>query len=54
MAEEVPRCASLDGEGLVSEGTGQSLRVASRHAVAVLNLAREEHALLLRELIAAP
>jgi len=35
---------SLDGEGLLQDGTGQALRIAHTHAIPVLNLARAEHA----------
>jgi hypothetical protein len=34
---------SLDGEGLLDDGTGQALRVAREAAIPVLNLARPEH-----------
>ena len=39
-------CASLDGEEVVAEGTGQALRIARAHSVPVLNLARAQHARL--------
>jgi hypothetical protein len=35
--------ASLDGEGLYDDGTGQALRIASAYGVPVLNLARPDH-----------
>jgi hypothetical protein len=34
---------SLDGDGLYEDGTGQALRIAHAHGVAVFNLARPEH-----------
>jgi LDH2 family malate/lactate/ureidoglycolate dehydrogenase len=34
---------SLDGEGLFDDGTGQALRIARHHGIAVLNLARADH-----------
>ncbi|HEY4428848.1 MAG TPA: hypothetical protein VGN08_11650 [Solirubrobacteraceae bacterium] len=34
---------SLDGAGLLSEGTGQALRIAHANSVPVFNLARPEH-----------
>ena len=34
---------SLDGEGGKSGGTGQALRLATRHGIPVRNLARDEH-----------
>jgi hypothetical protein len=40
----------LDGSDPRSQGTGQALRVAHDHAIPVFNLARPEHALLVREL----
>jgi len=39
----------LDGEDPRAGGTGQALRVAARHGIPVLNLARRAHALALRE-----
>lgn len=39
----------LDGRGARAGGTGQALRVAHAHGIAVLNLRREEHAQLLQE-----
>jgi hypothetical protein len=36
--------ASLDGSGPQSGGTGQALRIAHHHGVAVFNLARPDHA----------
>jgi hypothetical protein len=38
---------SLDGAELYDDGTGQTLRIASEHGIAVLNLARPEHVELL-------
>jgi hypothetical protein len=38
---------SLDGEGLLDDGTGQALRIAAQRAIPVLNLARAEHLALL-------
>jgi len=35
---------SLDGRGLLSDGTGQALRIAHAHRIPVLNLARPGHA----------
>jgi hypothetical protein len=35
---------SLDGQGRRVGGTGQALRIAHQHAIAVFNLARPEHA----------
>jgi hypothetical protein len=34
---------SLDGERLFGDGTGQALRIAHRHGIPVLNLARPDH-----------
>jgi hypothetical protein len=44
----------LDGESPRAEGTGQALRIAHRHGVPVLNLARPEHELRVRELALPP
>ena len=44
-------CGSLDGEGLLAEGTGQALRIAHHRGIPVYNLARREHA---RRLSPAP
>ena len=35
---------TLDGRDLYADGTGQALRIAHRHGVTVLNLARGDHA----------
>jgi hypothetical protein len=40
----------LDGDDPRAEGTGQALRIAARHGIAVFNLARPEHAARVREL----
>ncbi|HWX95918.1 MAG TPA: hypothetical protein VNZ01_03615 [Solirubrobacteraceae bacterium] len=34
---------SLDGRDLYQDGTGQALRIAHRHGISVLNLARPDH-----------
>jgi hypothetical protein len=50
---------SLDGEGVLADGTGQALRVAAHHGIPVLNLALAnhrrciEHLRRTRELLAA-
>jgi hypothetical protein len=42
--------AGLHGADPRAGGTGQALRVAAQRGIAVLNLARREHASRLREL----
>jgi hypothetical protein len=40
---------SLDGSGVLADGTGQALRIAHAHGIPVFNLARPEHARLMRD-----
>jgi hypothetical protein len=40
--------ASLDGKGVFDDGTGQALRIAHARGIPVFNLARPEHARLMR------
>jgi hypothetical protein len=41
--------ASLDGKGVYADGTGQALRIAHGYGIPIFNLARPEHALLMRD-----
>jgi hypothetical protein len=41
--------ASLDGSGVYADGTGQALRIAHGYGIPVFNLARPEHARLMRD-----
>ena len=43
--------ASLDGAARASGGTGQALRLAAGHGIAVFNLARPDHEQRIRRLL---
>jgi hypothetical protein len=46
--------ARLDGAGRASGGTGQALRIAVGHGIAVFNLARPDHERRIRRLLQHP